>query len=170
MGCIHQHLTGKAVDQLMVLWAISAGGTGGKVCRSTQRAQLALGSVQRSPGRLTDERSEGCNSSCSPPRLATRRHAEMKCQLISSLVSCCDSSFVNVWTRLFKHRHLASLWLLSFSQRAFSFYRLHRFPRATLQSTSCAPSPFLPPTFPDTLLVTFTLFSCYATNLTCRKN
>lgn len=143
--CIHQHLTGKAADQLMVLWAISVGRTGGEVCRSTQRAQLALGSVQRSPGRLTDERSEGCNSSCSPPCLATRRHAEMKCQLISSLVSCCDSSFVNVWTWLFKHRHLASLWLLSFSQRAFSFYRLHSFPRATLQSTSCAPSPFLPP-------------------------
>lgn len=122
----------------MVLWAISVGRTGGKVCRSTQRAQLALGSVQRSPGRLTDERSEGCNSSCSPPCLATRRHAAMKCQLISSLVSCCDSSFVNVWTRLFKHRHLASLWLLSFSQRAFSFYRLHRFPPShTAQHILC---------------------------------
>ncbi len=147
MVCIHQHLA-NAVNQLMVLWAISHGRTGGKVCGRTQSVQLALGSVQRSPGRLTDERSEGCNSSCSPLCLTTRRHAEMKYQLISSVVSCCDSSFVNVWTWLFKHRHLASLWLLSFSLRAcfFFFYWLHRFPEARLQSTSCA-HPFLSPTF-----------------------
>lgn len=107
----------------MELWVISIGGTGGKVCCSAQSVQLVFGSVQQSPGRLTDERSKGCNSSCSPPCLATRRHTDMKWQLISSVVSCCDSSFVNVWTRLFKHCHLTSLWLLTFSLRAsfFSF-------------------------------------------------
>lgn len=126
----------------MVRWVISIGRTGGKVCRRVQSAQLALGRVQQSPGRLTDERSEGCNSSCSPPCFATRRHAEMKCQLISSVVSCCDSSFVNVWTRLFKHRHLASLWLLTFSLEAFFLfcYWLRRFTWShTAEHILCTP-------------------------------
>lgn len=95
---------------LMPLWAISVGGTGGKVC------SLCC-SVQWSLGRLTDEGSEGCNSSRPLPCLAIRRHAEIKCLLIYSVVSCCDSSFVNVWTLLFKHHHLVSLWLFSFSLR-----------------------------------------------------
>lgn len=91
---------------LMVLWVISIGRTGGKVCQCAQSVQLGFGSAQQFPGRVTDERSEGCNSSCSPPCLTTRHHAEMKCQLISLVVSCCDSFFVNVWPRLFKHSHL----------------------------------------------------------------
>lgn len=159
MVCIHQHHTEKASDQLMELWAISIGRTGGKVCCGAQSVQLALISVQQSPGRLTDERSEGCNSSCSPPCLTHLRHAEMKCQLISSVESCWDSSFVNVWTRMFKHRHLASLWLLSFSLRDSFFFFFTNF-TCSPPKPPCRAHPAHTPhacsSPPDTLLVTLT--------------
>lgn len=41
MVCIHQHLAEEAVDQLMALWAISVGGTGGEVYCGAQSVQLA---------------------------------------------------------------------------------------------------------------------------------
>lgn len=124
----------------MVLWVISIGRTGGKVCLYAESVQLALGSMQWSPGRLTDERSEGCNSSCSPPCLATHCHAKMKCQLISSVVNCCDSSFVNVWTWLFRHHHLTSLWLFSFTLRVSFFFKLYNFPQShTAEHILCTP-------------------------------
>lgn len=57
---------------LMVLWVISIGWTGGEVFRCAQSVQLGFGSAQQFPGRVTDERSEGCNSSCSPPAITQR--------------------------------------------------------------------------------------------------
>lgn len=99
-------------DRLTAPWVISSAGTGGKVCRSAQSVHLAFGGVRRSPGRLTDERSDRLpTSSCSPPHLAARCHPDVKRRLIFAAVSCYDSSLVNVWTRLFRRHRLASLCL-----------------------------------------------------------
>lgn len=102
-----QYLTDEPIDLWMVLRAITM------VDRweSVQSVQLAVTSAQQCPSRLMDERNKGWTTSCFPLYLASRHHAGLKDQLTRSLVSCCDSSFVNVLTWPFKCRYLTSLWL-----------------------------------------------------------